>query len=83
MYLWQVDVDVRQKPTQYCKANIFQLKIDKKKFQLSLSFIATKSEYILSGYIQLLQVKDTLNSILVPLSLLAYIQERSKSVMKY
>ena len=29
MYLWLVHVDVWQKPTQYCKAIILQLKINK------------------------------------------------------
>ena len=29
MYPWLILVDVRQKPTQYCKAIIFQLKINK------------------------------------------------------
>ena len=31
VYLWLIHVDVWQKPTQYCKAIIFQLKITKKK----------------------------------------------------
>ena len=30
MHLWLTHVDVWQKPTQYCKAIIFQLKIIKK-----------------------------------------------------
>ena len=29
VYLWLIHVDVWQKPTQYCKAIIFQLKISK------------------------------------------------------
>ena len=29
VYLWLIHVDVRQKLTQYCKAIILQLKIDK------------------------------------------------------
>ena len=29
VYLWLIHVDVWQKPTQYCKAIIFQLKINK------------------------------------------------------
>ena len=29
VYLWLIDVDVWQKPTQYCKAIILQLKINK------------------------------------------------------
>ena len=29
VYQWLILVDVRQKPTQYCKAIIFQLKINK------------------------------------------------------
>ena len=29
LYLWLIHVDVWQKPTQYCKAIIFQLKINK------------------------------------------------------
>ena len=28
-YLWLIQVDVWQKPVQYCKAKIFQLKINK------------------------------------------------------
>jgi len=31
VYLWLIHVDVRQKPTQYCKAIIFQLKINLEK----------------------------------------------------
>ena len=31
VYLWLIHVDVWQKPTQYCKAIILQLKINKKK----------------------------------------------------
>ena len=31
VYLWQIHVDVWQKPTQYCKAIILQLKINKLK----------------------------------------------------
>ena len=29
VYLWLIHVDVWQKPTQYCKASILQLKINK------------------------------------------------------
>ena len=29
VYLWLIHVDVWQKPTQYCKVIIFQLKINK------------------------------------------------------
>ena len=29
VYLWLIHVDIWQKPTQYCKAIIFQLKINK------------------------------------------------------
>ena len=29
VYLWLIHVDVRQKPTKFCKAIILQLKIDK------------------------------------------------------
>jgi len=29
IYLWLIHADVWQKPTQYCKANILQLKINK------------------------------------------------------
>ena len=29
IYLWLIHVDIWQKPTQYCKALIFQLKINK------------------------------------------------------
>ena len=29
VYLWLIHVDVRQKPAQYCKAIILQLKINK------------------------------------------------------
>ena len=36
VYLWLIHVDVWQKPTQYCKAIIFQLKITKKKKKSSL-----------------------------------------------
>ena len=32
VYLWLIDVDVWQKPTQYCKAIILQLKMLKKEF---------------------------------------------------
>ena len=32
VYLWLIHVDVWQKPTQYCKAIIFQLKNTSKKF---------------------------------------------------
>ena len=32
VYLWLIHVDVWQKPTQYCKAIIFQLKNTFKKF---------------------------------------------------
>ena len=28
VYLWLIHIDVRQKPTQYCKAIILQLKIN-------------------------------------------------------
>ena len=40
VYLWVIHVDVLQKPSQYCKETIFQLKINKfklkkNKFQLS------------------------------------------------
>ena len=31
VYLWLIPVDAWQKPTQYCKAVIFQLKINIKK----------------------------------------------------
>ena len=31
VYLWPIHVDVWQKSTQYCKAIIFQLKINKEK----------------------------------------------------
>ena len=31
VYLWLIHVDIRQKPTQYCKAIIFQLKINWRK----------------------------------------------------
>ena len=31
VYLWLIHVGAWQKPTQYCKAIILQLKIDKKK----------------------------------------------------
>ena len=30
MYTWLIHVDIWQKPTQYCKAIILQLKINKK-----------------------------------------------------
>ena len=30
VYLWLIHVDIWQKPTQYCKAIILQLKINKK-----------------------------------------------------
>ena len=30
-YLWLIHVDIQQKSTQYCKAIIFQLKINKEK----------------------------------------------------
>ena len=33
IYLWLIHVDVWQKPTQYCKAIIFQLKINKLKLK--------------------------------------------------
>ena len=33
MYLWVIHVDVSQKPSQYCKAIIFQLKINKFKLK--------------------------------------------------
>ena len=29
VYLWLIDVDVWRKPTQYCKAIVLQLKINK------------------------------------------------------
>ena len=42
IYLWLIHVDVRQKPTQYCKAIILQVKINfykrKKKMLLFLFF---------------------------------------------
>ena len=34
VYLWLIHVDVWQKPTQYCKAIIFQLKMNFKKGRL-------------------------------------------------
>ena len=36
MYLWLIHVDVWQKPTQYCKATILQLKINKLKTNQTL-----------------------------------------------
>ena len=36
IYLWLIHVDVWQKPTQYCKATILQLKINKLKTNQTL-----------------------------------------------
>ena len=35
VYLWLIDVDAWQKPTQYCKAIILQLKLNKFKNNLA------------------------------------------------
>ena len=37
VYLWLIHVDVWQKPTKFCKANIFQLKINKFKRKKSIT----------------------------------------------
>ena len=46
VYLWPIHVDVWQKPTQYCKAIILQLKIDKlkKKRKLQEATLTNKQE---------------------------------------
>ena len=33
IYTWLIHVDIWQKPTQYCKAGIFQLKINLKNYK--------------------------------------------------
>ena len=38
VYLWLTNFAVRQKTTQYCKAIIFQLKINKSKSERSFSY---------------------------------------------
>ena len=38
VYLWLIHVDVRQRPIQYCKAIVLQLKKKKKKITKELQF---------------------------------------------
>ena len=44
VYLWLIHIDVRQKPTQYCKAIILQLKINMLKKAAQVIVINQKEE---------------------------------------
>ena len=44
LYLWLIHVDVRWRLTQYCKAIIFQLKVNFKKFSINSMSILTLAE---------------------------------------
>ena len=43
VYLWLIHVDIWQKPSQYCKVIILQLKIKLKKKRRTLLYRITKS----------------------------------------
>ena len=45
VYLWLIHVDIWQKPSQYCKVIILQLKIKLKKKSRTLLYRITKSGY--------------------------------------
>ena len=52
VYLWLIQADVWQKPTQHCKAVVLQLKTNKKEKN---NYISTKSKY--NGIIDLKKSK--------------------------
>ena len=51
VYLWQIHVDVWQKPTQYCKAIILQLRINLKYISFSKQLLLAYRDKILFWYV--------------------------------